>query len=271
MTRRGANGGDTGNGRRRLSQSRRGIFRAARLPALCRRLVALGARRRRGHLRAISPAGISASPPAAGAACSSPASSSRIMYLGLVFSIAEMSPGAAAYRRRLFLRAHRRWGRGAASSPAFARTSNTSSRRRSSSPSSRAYVNSIFGFDAAYSPLIWIVLLRDLPGAEHFRRGASLPRDAGRDAAVARRPGHLLDQRHPEHGLQPLGAEHRRPDGSRAAGGQRPVVPVRLHRRAGDACLSPSGCSSPSSSCRSRRRNRSIRSATCRRASSSAW
>ena len=191
-----------------------------------------------------------------------------VMYLGLVFCIAEMSPAlphtGAAYS---FARtAMGPWGGFVTGlcenveyviTPAVIVTFIT------------AYVNSIFGLDAAYSPLIWVAVLRPVPRPQHLRPGAVLQGDAGRHAAVARGPRLLLDQRRPEHGFQPLGAEHRA-GRSGAARRQRPARSPSASPACWRRCPSPCGCSSPSSSCRSPPRNWSARRATCPRASCSA-
>ena len=69
--------------------------------------------------------------------------------------------------------------------------------------------------------------------------------------------------------LFPLGAQH----GPRTASSC-PMAAARscpsAFRASSPPCRSPCGCSSPSSNCRWRRRNRTIRSGTCRRASSPA-
>ena len=135
-----------------------------------------------------------------------------IMYLGLVFCIAEMSPAlphtGAAY--------------------SFARTS--------MGPWG-GFITGLFeNVEYVLTPAVivtFIVGLReqhlrhrrgllagDLGGhftSSSWRSTSSAWRcatgDADRHAALAGGAGGLLDQRHPAHGLQPLGAQHRRPDG----------------------------------------------------------
>ena len=101
-------------------------FEKRGLSALCRRLVAVGARRRRRHLGPLLGLESRARHRRLGRHAGRRRSSSPIMYLGLVFCIAEMAPALPHTGARLFLRAHARWDRGAASSPASARTSSTS-------------------------------------------------------------------------------------------------------------------------------------------------
>ena len=125
-----------------------------------------------------------------------------IMYLGLVFCIAEMSPAlphtGAAYS---FARtAMGPWGgfiTGLCENVEYVVT-----------PAVIAFfIGSYMGGicrrvpDSSSGRRLVDRDLHRVPGAEHFRRGAVVPGHADRDAAVAGGAGHLLDQRHPQHGF----------------------------------------------------------------------
>ena len=132
-----------------------------------------------------------------------------IMYLGLVFCIAEMSPalphtgGAYSFART----AMGPWGgfiTGLCENVEYVLT-----------PAVvvffiGSYLGSIFETPAAFQPVYWIVCYVDFRRPERRRRRAVLQGDADRHAAGARLSGRLLDQRHSGDGLQSLGAEYRR-------------------------------------------------------------
>ncbi len=99
-----------------------------------------------------------------------------------------------------------------------------------------AYVNSIFGFDAAYSPILWIVFYLIFLGLNIFGVELSFRVTMIVTADFTGGAGLFLDQRHPEHGLQPLGAQHRSGQ-YRVAGGQWLDVPDGGHRHPGQPAV----------------------------------
>ena len=186
-----------------------------------------------------------------------------IMYIGLVFCIAEMAPAlphtGAAYS---FARsAMGPWGgfiTGLCENVEYVLT-----------PAVIVLLHRLLHGghfrDAGELPAHMVgVDVRRVSGAEHRRRGTFVPRDLGGHARGACGARHLLGQCHSAHGFQPLGAEHRA-GWRRAAGRERPVSSRSAFMASSPRCPSRCGCSWRSSNFRSRRRNRSIRSATCRR------
>ena len=193
-----------------------------------------------------------------------------IMYLGLVFCIAEMSPalphtgGAYSFART----AMGPWGgfiTGLCENVEYVLT-----------PAVvvffiGSYLGSIFGTPTGVPAGLLDRLLRHLRGAQHCRCRAVLQGDDDRHPAGARLPGRVLDQRDPGDGFQALGAQYRRRAGRRAGRAARRQWAVPARSACGACwrpCRSRSGCSSRSSNCRWPPRNRSIPSGTCPRASS---
>ena len=137
-----------------------------------------------------------------------------IMYLGLVFCIAEMSPalphtGAAYSFARTSMGPWGGFVTGLFENVEYVLTPAVVVTFISS------YFSAIVGLDAAWLPIDLGGVLRHLPRAQHLRRGAQLQGDAGRDAGLAGGAGGVLDQRHSQHGFLALGAQHRRrPDGA---------------------------------------------------------
>ena len=109
-------------------------------------------------------------------------------------------------------------------------------------------------------------VLRGVRLAEHRRGRALLQGDGRRHRAGAPLPRRLLRERAPEHRLRALGDERR--SGRRApARGPRPAAPARARPASWRACPSRSGSTSRSSSSRWPPRSRWTRAATCRAAS----
>ena len=180
-----------------------------------------------------------------------------VMYIGLCFSIAEMSPalphagGAYSFARTSmgpWARLHHRTRRkhGVHSDP-------RGDRGRDRRISGRGVRNA-----ARVGAALVAALLRRLRRAEHLGRRDDVPRFGGRDADRAGRSGGVL------------GRARRRISTWRA--GQRPISPPEsVHgKRRWWSCRSRSGCISGSSSCRSLPRRVTTRSTTCRAASCTA-
>ena len=131
-----------------------------------------------------------------------------IMYLGLVFCIAEMAPALPHTGRGLFLRALGDGTLGRLHHRALRER-----RIRSHPGGDRLLHRLLHGRhlrDSSEFPAHMVGLdVRRVPGAEHRRRGALIPGHAGGDAGGARRARHLLDQRLSASRFQPLGAEYR--------------------------------------------------------------
>ena len=196
-----------------------------------------------------------------------------IMYLGLTYSIAEMSPalphtgGAYSFARTAF----GPWGgfiTGVAENIEYVLT-----------PAVivffiGTYLTAIFQTPVAFQPLYWllgyIIFVGSTCAASSCRSWSPLIDDPAGD----HRARHLLRRRHSVLRFRPIRAEHRRRSGDRSgcgtAGGQRPVPAVRASTASSPRCHLRCGCFSPSSSCRSRRKNRSSQTATCQRASCTA-
>ncbi len=206
----------------------------------------------------------------AGAACSSPASSSSIMYLGLVFCIAEMAP-ALPHTGGAYSFARSAMGRGAALSPALRER-----RIRADAGGDRVLHRHVYGRhlrDAGDFParmvdrwLYAVFVGLNVVGVELSFKVTVIVTLLG-----ARDPAHLLRQRLPVLRLRQMGDEHRADATAPGAARRSWSVPAVRHSwRARHAALR--GVAVPrhrAAAARGGGVDRS-RSATCRRASCSA-
>ena len=158
-----------------------------------------------------------------------------VMYLGLVFCIAEMAPAlphtGAAYS---FARsAMGPWGgfiTGLCENVEYVLT-----------PAVivffiGSYMGAIFGTPPEFQPVWWVLMYALVLGAQHCRGGTLLQGHSGGDVGGACRADHFLGQRLSASRFQPLGVEYRARR-HRAARRQRPIFPVRHPWRPRHAAL----------------------------------
>ena len=195
-----------------------------------------------------------------------------IMYLGLTYSIAEMSPalphtgGAYSFARTAF----GPWGgfiTGVAENVEYVLT-----------PAVivffiGAYLTAIFETPDAYQPLWWVLGYIIFVGLNSRGVELSFTVTLVVTLLAIAVPGGVLRQRRATARLRQIRHEYRRR--SRTVRRSNCLRAMGLSCRLASTacwprCHSPCGCSSPSSNCRSPRKNRSIPSATCRKASCSA-